>query len=97
MPKFQRGSVSALLGIAQNVGILGGTYVAQVFQHQMLILFVAPSILAIGAMLLFAFILPDQRLTGPPAADEPAGVGHHLLGRSRASTPTSRTPGGRAS
>jgi hypothetical protein len=29
VPKFQRASVSALLGIAQNVGILGGTYLAQ--------------------------------------------------------------------
>jgi MFS family permease len=66
VPKFQRGSVSALLGIAQNVGILGGTYVAQLFQHHMLILFVAPAILSIGAMLLFAFVLPDQRLKVRP-------------------------------
>ncbi|HEX8346788.1 MAG TPA: MFS transporter [Actinoplanes sp.] len=70
VPKFQRGSVSALLGIAQNVGILGGTYVAQIFQDQMVFLFVGPSVLAIGAMLLFAFILPDQRLTvRPPRMD----------------------------
>src|SRR3954449_4484351 len=47
VPKFQRGSVSALLGIAQNVGILGGTYLAQIFQHHMLILFVGPAILSI--------------------------------------------------
>jgi len=33
----------------------------------MLILFVVPSILSIGAMLLFAFILPDQRLRVRPA------------------------------
>jgi MFS family permease len=68
VPKFQRGSVSALLGIAQNVGILGGTYLAQLFAKQLVILFVGPSILAIGAMILFAFILPDQHLkTKPPA------------------------------
>jgi MFS family permease len=66
VPKFQRGSVSALLGIAQNVGILGGTYVAQLFRHHMVILFVVPSILSIGAMLLFAFVLPDQRLKVRP-------------------------------
>lgn len=66
VPQFQRGSVSALLGIAQNVGILGGTYVAQVFQHQMIIMFVAPAIVAIGAMLLFAFVLPDQVLPAKP-------------------------------
>src|SRR4051812_6558737 len=70
VPKFQRGTVSSLLGIAQNVGILGGTYVAQLFQHQMVILFVVPSILAIGAMLLFAFVLPDQHLrVRPPRMD----------------------------
>jgi MFS family permease len=66
VPRFQRGSVSALLGIAQNVGILGGTYVAQIFQDQMVIMFVVPSVFAIGAMLLFAVILPDQRLSARP-------------------------------
>src|SRR4051812_7646898 len=66
VPRFQRGSVSALLGIAQNIGILGGTFVAQLFQHQMVILFVVPSILSIGAMLLFAVVLPDQRLPVRP-------------------------------
>jgi MFS family permease len=68
VPKFQRGSVSALLGIAQNVGILGGTYLAQLFAKQLVILFVGPSILAIGAMILFAFILPDQHLRIKPPA-----------------------------
>src|SRR3954449_1655212 len=68
VPKFQRGSVSALLGIAQNVGILGGAYVAQLFADQMVILFVGPSILAIGAMLMFAFILPDQHMKVRPPA-----------------------------
>src|SRR3954449_9175935 len=68
VPKFQRGSVSALLGIAQNVGILGGVFIAQLFQHQMLILFVVPSIFAIGAMTLFAIILPDQHMPVKPPA-----------------------------
>src|SRR5215210_6236528 len=68
VPKFQRGSVSALLGIAQNIGILGGAYLAQLFAKQLVILFVVPSVVAIGAMLLFAFVLPDQHLrTKPPA------------------------------
>ena len=66
VPKFQRGSVSALLGIAQNVGILGGTYLAQLFAKQLVILFVVPSIFAIGAMVLFAFVLPDQHLKVKP-------------------------------
>lgn len=68
VPKFQRGSVSALLGIAQNVGILGGTFLADIFADRLVILFVVPSIFAIGAMLLFAVILPDQHLTRKPPA-----------------------------
>lgn len=68
VPKFQRGRVSALLGMAQNIGVLGGTFVAEQFADQMVILFVGPSILAIGAMIMFAFILPDQRLKGRPPA-----------------------------
>ncbi len=66
VPKFQRGSVSALLGIAQNVGILGGTFAAQLLKDHLVVLFVVPAIFAIGAMLLFAVILPDQRLTVKP-------------------------------
>ncbi|AGL17068.1 MFS transporter [Actinoplanes sp. N902-109] len=66
VPRFQRGSVSALVGIAQNVGVLGGASVAQLFQDHMVILFVAPAVLSIGAMLLFAVILPDQRLPRRP-------------------------------
>ena len=66
VPKFQRGSVAALLGIAQNIGILGGVYLAQLFAERMVILFVVPSIFAIGAMLLFAVILPDQHMPVKP-------------------------------
>jgi MFS family permease len=66
VPKIQRAGVSALLGIAQNIGILGGAYVAQLFATNPLMLFVAPSILAIGAMFLFAVILPDQHMPVKP-------------------------------
>ncbi len=66
VPRLQRGSVSAWLGIAQNVGVLGGAYVAQMFATNPLMLFVAPSILAIGAMVLFAVILPDQHMPVKP-------------------------------
>jgi MFS family permease len=70
VPKFRRGSISALLGIAQNVGILGGTFVAEKFQDQLVIMFVGPSLLAIVAMTVFAFVLPDQVLpTKPPKMD----------------------------
>src|SRR5919112_4282634 len=67
VPKFQRGKLAAALGMAQNLGIYGGTLVAQFFQGNLLIMFVAPAVLAIGAMVLYALILPDQVLrTRPP-------------------------------
>ncbi|VXB79036.1 2-acyl-glycerophospho-ethanolamine acyltransferase [Microbacterium sp. 8M] len=70
VPRFQRGKVTAALGIAQNVGVLGGTYVAQWFMNDLVIMFVAPSLLAIVAMIVFAFVLPDQVLpVKPPRAD----------------------------
>ncbi|NQX11347.1 MFS transporter [Microbacteriaceae bacterium VKM Ac-2855] len=66
VPKFQRGKITAALGIAQNVGILGGTYVAQAFAGQLFIMFVGPSVLAIVAMIIFAVVLPDQKLPARP-------------------------------
>jgi MFS family permease len=66
VPKVQRATVAALLGIAQNVGILGGTFVAQTFATQPILLFVGPAVLAIGAMLAFSIILPDQQLPEKP-------------------------------
>ncbi len=68
VPTFQRASVSALLGIAQNVGVLGGSFVAERFADNMVMLFVGPAVLAIGAMTLYAFVLPDQRLPQKPPA-----------------------------
>jgi MFS family permease len=68
VPKIQRGKISAALGMAQNVGVLGGTIVAEQFQSNLLLMFVGPSVLAIAVMTVFAFVLRDQVLpTKPPA------------------------------
>jgi MFS family permease len=66
VPKFQRGKVTAALGIAQNVGILGGTYVAQAFADQLFLMFVGPAVLAIIVMVVFAVVLPDRQLPEAP-------------------------------
>ncbi|MFT4219715.1 MAG: MFS transporter [Microbacterium sp.] len=66
VPKFQRGKITAAIGIMQNIGILGGTYVAEFFQDQLFIMFVGPSVLAIAAMIIFAVVLPDQVLPEKP-------------------------------
>ena len=68
IPEKQRGSLAAILGIAQNVGILGGTIVAEQFADNLMLMFVGPAVFAIIAMAIFAFVLPDQVLpTKPPA------------------------------
>ena len=70
VPTTQRARVSAFMGIAQSVGVLGGTYVAELFADQMLVMFAVPGVFAIGAMLLFAYVLPDQQLkVSPPKID----------------------------
>lgn len=66
VPKFQRGKISAALGMAQNVGVLGGTIVAEQFQSNLVLMFVGPSLLAIAIMIVFAFILRDQVLPAKP-------------------------------
>ncbi|MBF4461343.1 MULTISPECIES: MFS transporter [unclassified Rathayibacter] len=69
VPTFQRGTITAALGIAQNVGVLGGTAVAQAFAGQLLVMFVAPAVLSVATMVVFAIVLPDRPLpTRPPRA-----------------------------
>jgi MFS family permease len=66
VPKVQRGKLAAALGMAQNLGIYGGTLVAQFFQDQLLLMFVGPAVLAILAMTYYAFVLKDQVLPVKP-------------------------------
>lgn len=70
VPTSQRARVSAFLGIAQSVGVLGGTYVAEIYADQMLVMFAVPGVFAIAAMMLFAYVLPDRKLeVAPPKID----------------------------
>ncbi|MBO9625701.1 MAG: MFS transporter [Microbacterium sp.] len=66
VPRFQRGAITAGLGIAQNVGIVGGVYVAGWFATNLFIVFVVPAILAIVVMVVFAIVLPDRVLPVKP-------------------------------
>ena len=70
VPVAQRARVSAWVGIAQNVGILGAVYLAQALTSHLVLLFVGPGVAAILAMTLYAVYLPDQHLsTRPPRMD----------------------------
>ncbi|QHT57192.1 MFS transporter [Cellulomonas sp. H30R-01] len=68
VPKVQRGKIAAALGVAQNIGIYGGTLVAQFFQDRLLIMFVGPAVLAVVAMAVYAWVLPDQVLSTKPGS-----------------------------
>ena len=66
VPKFQRGKITALLGIAQNAGIVGGVYVASWFGSSLILMFVLPAVVAIVVAIVFCLVLPDQVLPAKP-------------------------------
>ncbi|MEV7136423.1 MFS transporter [Arthrobacter sp. NPDC093128] len=67
VPSTQRGTVTAALGIALNVAIMTATYVTKWFVDNLFLLFVGPAVIALAAMIVYAFVLPDRQLaTKPP-------------------------------
>lgn len=70
VPEFQRGSVSANVGVMQNVGILVAAYVASWFVHNMVLLFVVPGVLATITVVIYCVVLPDRQVRVHP---EPGG------------------------
>lgn len=79
VPKFQRGKITALLGIAQNAGIVGGVYVASWFGSSLILMFVLPAVVAI----VVAIVLPRAPRPGPArqaAAHDAARLGGDVLG-----------------
>ncbi len=66
VPSYQRGKIGSWLMIAQQFGVMGSGYVASAFADQLVIMFVAPSLIAIVIMVIFAVVLPDQVLPVRP-------------------------------
>ncbi|WP_347350490.1 MFS transporter [Intrasporangium sp.] len=62
VPEFQRGTVSANVGIMQNVGILAAAYVASWFVHNMFLLFVVPAVIATITVVVYCIVLPDRQV-----------------------------------
>ncbi|MDR6867573.1 MFS family permease [Microbacterium resistens] len=60
VPEFQRGVGSSVIAIAQNVAILAGTYLAVFLVGNLPVLFIAPGVLAIVLVLVYAFLLRDE-------------------------------------
>ena len=58
----QYGTVSGLVGVAQNVGIMGATWMGSFFSHNMLLLFMVPAVIGFVLMTLYALCVPEPVL-----------------------------------
>ncbi len=67
VPEFQRGGVSANVGVMQNVGILVAAYVASWFIHNTFMLFVVPGLFAVATVVIYCIVLPDKQVRVHPA------------------------------
>jgi len=65
VPEFQRGKASSVIALAQNIAILAGTYLAVYLVGNLPLLFIAPGILAIAAILVYCFVARDDLPTTP--------------------------------
>jgi MFS family permease len=68
VPSQQRGLVSGILGLSVPVASVAGTYLVQAFDQSTVLMFAVPCAVGGAAVLLFAWRLPDRRLT---ASDRP--------------------------
>lgn len=66
VPEFQRGRVSATLGIMQNLGILAAAYVAKWFLSSLVLMFILPGIVALVFVTIYCIVLPDIVISEPP-------------------------------
>ena len=66
VPPAQLGSVSANVGVTQNLGILAAAYVATLFVSNMLALFLVPAIIAVITVGIYCAVLPDTPITERP-------------------------------
>ncbi|MBT8163597.1 MULTISPECIES: MFS transporter [Arthrobacter] len=70
IPPVQRGLVSGLTGVLQNVAILAAAYTTQFFSQDQLMLALVPGAIGLVFMLAFAFVLPDRPLTHPVVTEK---------------------------
>ncbi|MFF1385261.1 MFS transporter [Arthrobacter sp. NPDC058288] len=66
LPEKQYASVSATVGVMQNVGILAATWFASLFATNMFLLFMAPAAVGVLGMVVYALVLRDPVLTERP-------------------------------
>lgn len=69
IPVRQRGTVSGLIGVMQNLGVLAAAYAAQVFGTDMVLLFMIPGLTGLALVVLYAIVLPDKPLPHLPPSE----------------------------
>ncbi|WP_420363314.1 MFS transporter [Curtobacterium aetherium] len=60
VPEFQRGRSSSIIALAQNTAVLAGTYLSVFFVANLPVLFIAPGILAIVLVVVYAVVARDE-------------------------------------
>ena len=62
VPEDQRGTVSGVLGMCQNVGIVVGVFLAQAVAGSTFLMFMLPTAICLILAVIFVLVLPDRRL-----------------------------------
>ncbi|MBT2501721.1 MFS transporter [Curtobacterium sp. ISL-83] len=60
VPEHQRGKASSVLGLAQNVSILAGTYVAAWFAWSLPLVFILPGLFGVLCVVVYVIVTPDR-------------------------------------
>lgn len=60
VPEQQRGRASSVLGLAQNVSILAGTYVAAWFAWSLPLVFILPGLFGVLCVVVYVLVTPDR-------------------------------------
>lgn len=72
VPEHRRGRIAGVIGFGNFLAMAIGAYVANWFSGDVLLMFLAPALIGIAPVLLYAFTMPDRRRTTAPT--EPYGV-----------------------
>jgi len=69
VPVFQRGKVAGLIGVMQNVAILGAAYSARTLGTDGLLLFLLPAAVGLVLVVVYVIALPDKPLPRRPPSE----------------------------
>jgi MFS family permease len=71
VPAAQQGTVAGVLGMCMPIGQAGGTFLVQALPDSVLLRFLVPAGVGLVAVVLFAALLPERRLSRARVAGQP--------------------------